>query len=187
MAETSTIEWTDATLMVDRDGRRVRAYQRQDASRPGQQERRAKAALGLRWCRACADWRAQEQVTKNGLCRPHEAEVNRRRYATVPAVREARRAHATRRRRGVERVPSDAAEMLREWFNGRCAYCPQPASTFDHFEPVARGGLTIPGNMLPACVPCNSRKRDGDPSAWLDRAPDVSPFAIDLLSHAGFL
>ena len=187
MAEHSTIEWTDATAIVDRGGRRVRMYRRKDLSRPGQQERRAQAALGLRWCRDCRSWLPQAEVTKNGLCRPHEAASTRKRYAESPTFRSKRKAHSTRHRRGVEPVPDAAVEALTEWFEGRCAYCPAPAVAWDHFNPVAKGGRTVPGNMLPVCTPCNSSKKDGDPIAWLNRAPDVSPFAIELLSHAGLI
>lgn len=39
----------------------------------------------------------------------------------------------------------------------------------DHFIPVARGGQTEPGNMVPACTVCNTEKSDGDPMLWLAR------------------
>jgi 5-methylcytosine-specific restriction endonuclease McrA len=53
-------------------------------------------------------------------------------------------------------------------YRHRCAYCGKKESkkrplTQDHVIPVSRGGGTTPDNIVPACTPCNSRKRDGPP------------------------
>lgn len=40
----------------------------------------------------------------------------------------------------------------------RCFYCGQPANTWDHFIPIAGGGLPTRGNLVPACLECNQRK-----------------------------
>lgn len=82
-------------------------------------------------------------------------------------------------------MPATAREMVAELFDGECAYCDSPATTWDHFVPVARGGRTVPGNMVPACSNCNSRKKDRDPENWLDIAPAVKPFTIEYLSTMG--
>lgn len=50
-----------------------------------------------------------------------------------------------------------------------CAYCVRPARTLDHFIPVSRGGRTEPGNLVPACKSCNSKKKDADPMLWVGR------------------
>lgn len=84
-------------------------------------------------------------------------------------------------------MPAVAREMISELFEGECAYCDNPAATWDHFVPVSRGGQTIPGNMLPACGSCNSRKKDRDPAAWLEAAPAVKPFTIEYLAQMGAL
>jgi 5-methylcytosine-specific restriction endonuclease McrA len=69
--------------------------------------------------------------------------------------------------------------MLFESTDGQCAYsCGRAATTLDHVIPVAAGGVTGPGLMVPACVPCNSRKRDGDPGPWIDR---MTPDALSLI------
>lgn len=43
-------------------------------------------------------------------------------------------------------------------FGGRCAYCPDPATTRDHIMPISRGGSNYIGNIHPACARCNSSK-----------------------------
>jgi 5-methylcytosine-specific restriction enzyme A len=45
---------------------------------------------------------------------------------------------------------------------GKCHYCLQPFKfkdlTMDHIVPLARGGTTSPGNVVPACKACNQKK-----------------------------
>lgn len=41
-----------------------------------------------------------------------------------------------------------------------CAYCGLVASSWDHVRPISWGGTDEPDNMVPACWPCNKRKRD---------------------------
>lgn len=122
------------------------------------------AAQGLRWCRGCGDWLTAELVTRQGVCRPHANAEYRARYADDPRAVRAR-VHA--RKRGVAPVPTIAQELLLERFGGRCAYCPAPATTWDHVVPVAHGGQTTPGNIVPACTSCNSSKGTRDVIEWL--------------------
>ena len=46
---------------------------------------------------------------------------------------------------------------------GVCAYCGRsvgaPSLTMDHVVPVARGGRSSKGNVVPACKDCNNRKK----------------------------
>ena len=37
----------------------------------------------------------------------------------------------------------------------------------DHVVPIAQGGRSTPGNIVPACKPCNNQKRDLTAAAWL--------------------
>ena len=151
---------------------------------PNRIERAAARPRDLAWCRACAKWRPTAEVTKQGLCRPHQREEDRRRYAEEPDYRERRRAHATRHARGVKPVPTIAREYLLDLFEGRCAYCPEAAETWDHVVPVSKGGETTPDNILPACIRCNSSKRDRDLEGWLDATGrELSLRAAEQLSH----
>lgn len=49
---------------------------------------------------------------------------------------------------------------------GRCFYCDTSKEklTKDHFVPLAKGGNHSAENIVPACLSCNCRKRDIDPS-----------------------
>ena len=172
---------------IDRGGRRVRLYIRQDQTRPGQRERRAKAAVGLRWCRGCRDWLPATEISQ-GACRPCLATEERGRYAADDNFKEYRKGQRDRRRRAVDRMPSDGAGLILELFDGECAYCPAPATTWDHAIAVTRGGKTLPGNMLPACSSCNSRKRNRDIDEWIDQfAPAAKPFTVEYLTMSGVL
>ena len=51
------------------------------------------------------------------------------------------------------------------WGHG-CAYCGATADTLDHVRPVARGGLTVRTNLVPACSGCNLRKGHADALDW---------------------
>ncbi len=42
----------------------------------------------------------------------------------------------------------------------RCQYCGASAENIDHVIPRSRGGLHVWDNVVAACRPCNSRKRD---------------------------
>lgn len=65
--------------------------------------------------------------------------------------------------------------MVLERDGFRCRRCGSTADdgvrlVIDHIEPVARGGLTVPGNLQTLCEPCNQGKRDHAPHAH-DRRP----------------
>ncbi len=53
---------------------------------------------------------------------------------------------------------------------GRCYYCgsrtPAAELTMDHIVPVARGGKSTKGNVVPACKPCNNKKKQLLPMEW---------------------
>lgn len=57
-------------------------------------------------------------------------------------------------------------------FRGCCAYCGQVADPvhLDHVIPVARGGRTSIGNLVPACAGCNQAKWATLLSVWRYRA-----------------
>jgi hypothetical protein len=48
----------------------------------------------------------------------------------------------------------------------RCAYCDGVAQSLDHVIPKARGGATVPTNLVPACLPCNRRKGHREVILW---------------------
>jgi 5-methylcytosine-specific restriction endonuclease McrA len=47
------------------------------------------------------------------------------------------------------------------YYGGKCRYCGCSGKmTADHRVPISRGGTGFPSNLVPACLSCNSRKRD---------------------------
>ncbi len=185
MGDKSNIEWTNSTPIVDRGGKRVRFYLRKTSNRPGTQERRSKSRLGLKWCRGCQDWLDAKKVLRQGACQPCINAETRALYARSEEFREKRKAHRDRRRRSVERMPADAKVLLTELFDGQCAYCDKSATTWDHVNPVSAGGMTSPGNMLPACVSCNSSKHDLPWEIWVARSPTMKNYTIEYLAQFG--
>ena len=73
-----------------------------------------------------------------------------------------------------ERDKGRSLRRSRWWQNrlarGICHYCggmfPPDQLTMDHLVPVTRGGKSTPGNVVPACRDCNSRKKYLLPIEW---------------------
>lgn len=167
----------------------------------------AQLAAGLKYCWRCRQWKARDRFGIDrsrwdgraskcvGCCRrPRQlpllkrtnAEYERARYASDPVYRAERRQHAHARRRGVAPLPVEGMEVLTVDFGGLCAYCPAPSTTWDHLVPVSKGGRTVPGNIVPACLSCNSRKRDADVFEFMERnGIDLTP-ALDQVMALGF-
>jgi len=53
---------------------------------------------------------------------------------------------------------------------GVCGYCNKPTSpgdlTMDHIVPIARGGKSVKGNVIPCCKDCNTQKKELLPMEW---------------------
>lgn len=51
-----------------------------------------------------------------------------------------------------------------------CYYCSQDLAkaevTMDHVVPIGQGGKSTPGNIVPACKACNTRKQDMTAVEW---------------------
>lgn len=65
---------------------------------------------------------------------------------------------------------------LREWdllllaYGNKCAYCDRCGEmTRDHVMPITKAGGDVIDNVVPACRPCNSRKRDWAPTVAFGR------------------
>ena len=57
-------------------------------------------------------------------------------------------------------------------FGDRCAYCGLAERlTVDHVLPLTAGGLDEAVNIAPACVSCNSGKKDRRVGEWYRRQP----------------
>jgi 5-methylcytosine-specific restriction endonuclease McrA len=65
------------------------------------------------------------------------------------------------RRRAAGKLKPSEWEAIVKKYQGKCAYCGMEKKlTIDHVIPVAKGGKTIKENVVPACLSCNSKKRD---------------------------
>jgi 5-methylcytosine-specific restriction protein A len=62
-----------------------------------------------------------------------------------------------------------------QWWKRRCAkgicyYCERPVPpkelTMDHIVPIARGGRSTKGNLVPSCKECNNNKKQLLPMEW---------------------
>jgi hypothetical protein len=155
---------------------------------PGKFERRRMRGVGLAWCKTCQAWKPMSLVHA-GLCRPCTNVASRARYATDLHYRLDRRQRVHSRKRSVDPIPADAQLMILEEFGGKCAYCRVAgATTWDHIVPISRRGRTTPGNVVPACVSCNSSKKDQDVWEWMEeRGLTPSDEFIDryILSECG--
>jgi 5-methylcytosine-specific restriction enzyme A len=82
-----------------------------------------------------------------------------------------------RREREKARELRRSAWWQRRVQKGICAYCgkqfPPKELTLDHIVPVARGGRSTKGNVVPACKPCNNQKRLLTPAELLLQAQKV--------------
>lgn len=60
---------------------------------------------------------------------------------------------------------------------GRCQYCNNAAESIDHVVPRSRGGTHTWENVVAACRPCNSRKRDRllEETTFILRRPPSQP------------
>jgi 5-methylcytosine-specific restriction enzyme A len=58
----------------------------------------------------------------------------------------------------------------RQCAKGRCHYCDRETLaaelTMDHIVPIARGGKSTKGNVVPACKTCNTNKKQMLPMEW---------------------
>lgn len=78
--------------------------------------------------------------------------------------------------RDIKRERQKARELrASQWWKRQCAkgvcfYCgketPAAELTMDHIVPVARGGKSTKGNVVPACKECNNKKKQLLPMEW---------------------
>lgn len=77
------------------------------------------------------------------------------------------------RRRGLEdTLTAEEWKVALDYFGGRCAYCGQVGElSQDHYVPLSDPDCpgTVVRNILPACIGCNSSKKNLQPSQWLRR------------------
>ena len=83
--------------------------------------------------------------------------------------------HKDPRHMAREKLKAKALRQSQWWRNiialGRCAYCQGTFAadelTMDHVVPLARGGRSTRGNVVPCCKACNATKRYWTPAELL--------------------
>jgi len=77
-----------------------------------------------------------------------------------------------KRERAKARALRSSQWWKRRLAKGTCHYCRQAVSpgdlTMDHIVPIARGGKSTRGNVVPACKSCNNEKKQRLPMEWGD-------------------
>ena len=77
---------------------------------------------------------------------------------------------ALRRERARARELRQSQWWKRRTADGVCHYCRGRVGsrnlTMDHVVPMARGGRSTRGNVVPACKDCNSKKKSMVPVEW---------------------
>lgn len=97
------------------------------------------------------------------------------------------RVETARRRRARLLAASSPGVSASDWVRlknrhgHRCFYCREQANlTMDHVVPLSRGGAHSIGNILPACLSCNSSKRDRLIVEWIRIRPAQLPRSFRL-------
>lgn len=130
--------------------------------------------------RVCKTADSNDRLRDSGVLRerdrlryPKEAE-QRRAYARQYLVDNPERMRAIRRKRKGQLKAERLQFTERDWrqlvarYRGCCAYCGVKPSELhrEHVIPLSRGGRHSIGNILPACPPCNMRKKSKLLSEW---------------------
>ncbi len=71
-----------------------------------------------------------------------------------------------------------------KYFNFRCAYCGDYTNrpTKDHIKPLIDGGKLERQNVVPACLRCNSSKKDEEMLSWYQKQPFYDPARAQKIS-----
>ncbi|HJN87120.1 MAG: HNH endonuclease [Dehalococcoidia bacterium] len=83
----------------------------------------------------------------------------------------------------------EMAEVVRFFYGDRepeCVYCgDRDVRRWDHVVPVARGGDTVLGNMVPACARCDDSKQATVFEQWMTGGAPLSPVSRGVGDIAG--
>lgn len=111
-------------------------------------------------------------------------------YWTKPGRRErcmdhSRLYHAFTKDRAIyddegHKLGHDAWQAILRVFDHKCCYCCEPGRmTIEHLTPLARGGRNKAGNIAPACLTCNLKKKHKTAEQFApDRAAEIRRLAM---------
>lgn len=177
----------------ERNRERLRAYDRLRYER----DRVARAAYGKRHylasrperaCRGCGA--PLPKIGRFQYCSPECRRISQRpallererRYARASYARDPTPWKEGARRRKLRLRRALGSHTTAEWrekvalFGDCCAYCGEARPlTRDHKLPLIRGGTDDVANIVPACSPCNARKRARTANEFLRSIRDILP------------
>jgi 5-methylcytosine-specific restriction endonuclease McrA len=145
-------------------------------------------------CRVCDREIARDRMRRLRQEQPESVKDAKRRYAKSDRGRQHKRErsrvdNAKRRQRNTEHSflwSQRDWERVQQMFGGRCAYCGSGGPFHqDHFIPLSHTACpgTIPGNIVPACPPCNLSKSARDPFEWVSCVATLSRILRILQAH----
>lgn len=146
-------------------------------------DRSGKHPIPMRRCKACytqwtGAWKKKnpEKCSVHGKKSYHKTGLERkRRFRKTPEGSKRHVFYTQQRKYRVENASApDSKSLTPEWFRSlcneygdRCIYCHQPKKlSMDHVLPITRGGLHTASNIVPACGPCNSSKKNRTMLEW---------------------
>jgi 5-methylcytosine-specific restriction endonuclease McrA len=157
---------TSAAYYARKDPERRRAES--NAWYAKNRERRAPALLAAKTdlkCQECGERLPPTSHVDRKFCSRKCINTRSLRENLAQIVEAGRRRRARMNGPGVSRRDWN---RLTNRHGGRCAYCNASAPlTMDHVVPIIRGGQHAIGNILPACLSCNSSKRARLLADWL--------------------
>lgn len=120
--------------------------------------------------RTCTEPGCSERHAGRGLCRAHYDKTYRTDRNTETAEVSSHRRNRARARA----AKAKGSHTIEEWrakldeYDGRCAYCDEPATGRDHVVPLSKGGSDWITNVVPACNPCNAGKANRPLKEWMN-------------------
>jgi len=88
-------------------------------------------------------------------------------FATHPDAGQAKRERrrAAKAQTSLNDLTTAQWQEIKDAYGHRCVYCHRKMQrlTQDHITPLSKGGAHTKTNVVPACQPCNSKKRDKAP------------------------
>ena len=117
-----------------------------------------------------AKHRARYKTVRAAYYAKNKEKVDQKNAAYGKTHREEGVLRATRykaKKAGVSRNDFTVSQWrrMKKLYNYTCVYCGKkpPKLTQDHVIPLSKGGEHTFTNIVPACQPCNSKKRNGPP------------------------
>jgi hypothetical protein len=145
--------------LSERDRRR--AQERYKIERQDPVKRRQNCSRVRAWETANKE-RRNQYLREYNKQHPEKKRERQRRWAQSPRGKERLRVKKLRLIAAyeLEVLSAEGLDLKWEFWGGRCWMCGKKATTWDHVKPLSRGGLHCLANLRPACVSCNSSKRD---------------------------